>query len=129
MKRPCVVIIEKDIATCEMYQRELEPVFDVYSCVNVKEAQQILSLHDINVIVLEPEGIGFDKLELLNWIKSITQTYNIPLILSSTREISDEDLKIEMAACLVKPVLPTVLSLLIRDVLQFTPMKEVIQAN
>lgn len=114
-----------------MYRRELAHVYDVFPCANLEETWQIFNLHEINVIVLEPDGLGYSESDLLKEIKSNSRNrnFNIPIIISSTKEVVDGNVKKEMAACLVKPVLPSALLLAIRDVLQFTPIKEVIQAN
>ncbi len=121
LKRPTVAIVEKDYATREMYQRELEQSYDVFPCATEVEIWQTLSLHEIDVIVLEPVGLVCDRWELLQGIRVSSRNLNIRIILSSIMEELDGDFKKELAACLTKPVLPSALVLVIQAVLQ-TPL-------
>jgi DNA-binding response OmpR family regulator len=119
-EHPAVAILEKDSATCEMYRRELEHTCEVFPCVTEDEFWQILNTHDINVIVLEPDGLGNNKWDLIQKIKSNPRSMDLPIILISSQDMYDGSFKKELAACLVKPVLPSDLLLVIQQVMQVT---------
>lgn len=117
MKRPAVAVVEKDNATREMYRRELADVYDVVTCTNAMEIWHALNQDEIDVIVVEPEGLECNKWELLQGIRSNSRKPNTPVILCSIKEEFDRDFKEELAACLTKPMLPASLLHVIQGVL------------
>lgn len=116
--RPIVAYLDTDLATREMYRRELEHTCEVFPCETAEAFWQILNAHDINVVVLEPDGLGNNKWDLIQKIKSNPRSMDFPIILISSQEMRDGNLKKNLAACLVKPVLPSDLLLVIQNVLQ-----------
>jgi DNA-binding response OmpR family regulator len=120
-ENPAVAILEKDIATSEMYRRELELTCRVFPCETADEFWQILNAHDINVIVLEPDGLGNNKWDLIQKIQFDPRSMDLPIILISSKELRDGNFEKNLAACLVKPVLPSKLVMVIRDVLHVIP--------
>jgi DNA-binding response OmpR family regulator len=106
---PTILIVETDSATREMYRRELALAYQVFACADNVEAQQILGQHAPDVVVLEPVGCGWGLFEKLKG--------KTPLIVCSTCEVSETRIRKELAACLVKPVLPTELCKAVEAVL------------
>lgn len=116
-RRQAIAILEKDHATREMYCRELVQEYDVFPCASINEARQVLEQREVNALVLEPAAFGLNGFSFFREIKAEPRSANVPVIVCSTREVSDAEIKKELAACLVKPVLPSELSLAVRRVL------------
>lgn len=117
-QRPAIAILEKDHAAREMYCRELAQEFEVFPCASTSEARQVLDQHEIHVMVLEPMEFGQDGWDFFRELKVEPRKANIPVIVCSTQEVSDAEIKKGLAACLVKPVLPSELSLAVQRVLE-----------
>lgn len=97
-QRPTILIIDQDPSTRELYRRELALLYRVFACADENEARQVLSLQKMNVLVLEPVGCGWD---LFYELKG-----SLPVIVCSTSEVRNVHIRKQLAACLVKPVLP-----------------------
>jgi len=117
-QRPAITILEKDQAAREMYCRELAQEYDVFSCASLSEARRVLEQHAVNLLVLETADFGPGGWGFFREMKAEPRRANIPVIVCSTREVRDAEIKKELAACLVKPVLPSELSLVVRHVLE-----------
>ena len=112
-----ILLIEENQPTRELYQRELSRDFKVFACDSENEALALLHCHAVNAIVLEPalrSGQGWSFLAML---RDMAQTRAIPVILCSTMDERRRGLELGAALCLTKPVLPVVLSEVIRQVI------------
>ncbi len=117
-QRPAIAILEKDHAARELYCRELAQKYDVFSCASPSEARQVLEQHEVNVLVLEPAEFGQSGWGFFRELRAEPRSANIPVIVCSTQEVRDAEIKKDLAACLVKPVLPSELSLTVQRVLE-----------
>lgn len=112
-----ILLIEDNQPTRELYQRELSRDFKVFTCDSENEALALLHSHVVNVIVLEPalqSGQGWSFLAMLH---DMAQTRAIPVILCSTVDGRRRGLELGATLCLTKPVLPVILSEIIRQLL------------
>ena len=118
IQRQTIVIIEKDHAAREMYRRELAQEFDVFPCANIEDANQVLDQRTVDVVVWEPVQSGDKGWAFLHGIKANPRLAEISVIVCSTLEVRDVDVKNQLAACLVKPVVPSELFLAIHNVME-----------
>lgn len=117
-QRPAIAVIEKDHAAREMYCRELAQEYEVFPCASTSDAGHFLDQCEIHVVVFEPMEFGQDGWDFFHALKAEPRKANIPVIMCSTQEVRDAEIKKGLAACLVKPVLPSELSLAVRHVLE-----------
>jgi DNA-binding response OmpR family regulator len=104
---PAILIVEHDTPTRELYLRELSRDFQVFGCCDSCAALEMLRVHDIRAIVLEPGAVDSGGWDLLSDLKAGTRA--IPVILCSTLDERKRGLELGASAYLVKPVLPAAL--------------------
>jgi DNA-binding response OmpR family regulator len=102
-----ILIVETDQATRELYRRELEPAYKVFTCSNEEDVARLLEQETIHAVILEPAGFGDSGWRI---VESLTKSCSVPLILCSSLDERGRGLALGVAAYLVKPVLPSELA-------------------
>jgi DNA-binding response OmpR family regulator len=115
---PTILLVEKDTVTRELYQRELATQFTVISCADVVMAREAIARNRVDVLIIEPAGLGTEGWGMLQEFKQDPCYANLPIIVCSTLDAYDASLKSLFIACLVKPVLPANLILAVQEILQ-----------
>lgn len=111
---PAILLIDDDGPTLELYAGVLSHDYQIFTCSNQQDAIDILSTHDLRVVVLEPSVVGYQG---WGFLEEITRVYAIPVVVCSALE--ERRLGIEAGAIvyLVKPVLPSTLLDVLRGIL------------
>ena len=104
-----ILIVDNDLPTLELYQRELGREYRVLTCTDERGATEVLSSEYISAVVLEPFALGEN-----GWARLAEMTHGpserpVPVLVCSTQDDRKRDLAMGAVACLVKPVLPTTL--------------------
>jgi len=114
-----VLIVENDIPTLELYQRELSRDYQILACCEAQQALDWLRAQHaqrISVVVLEPSTPDGRGWSLLAAIKSLPGPAPIPVVLCSILDERKRGMEMGAAAYLVKPVLPTTLRETLRKI-------------
>ena len=104
-----ILILDDDLATLELYQRELGREYRVLTCTNALQAREVLGAEDVSAIVLEPVALGEQGWAKLAAITNRPTHRPVPVLVCSTQDDRRRDMELGATACLVKPVLPTTL--------------------
>jgi DNA-binding response OmpR family regulator len=115
---PQVLLIENDIPTIELYQRELAQSYKIIPCHDESSVLNHLRANDIDAIILEPAFLDTDGWNLLATIKEVTSSTPVPIIVCTTQDAGLRAQKLGAAKCLVKPVLPITLRYLLDELVQ-----------
>lgn len=115
---PTLLIVEKDEATRELYQRELSRTYGVIATGNVSEAIRIVQTRDIAAVILEPAISGDAGWSLITSIRIMARPAPVPVVVCSAWDERRRGLELGAAAYLVKPVLPVTLLNTLNQVLQ-----------
>jgi DNA-binding response OmpR family regulator len=113
-----ILLLEADPVTRELYERELDRHYQVFTGRDESEALQLLRTVDIRAVVLEPamsDGAGWHLLESMQVMKLRSP---MRIILCSVLDDRRRGMNLGAAAYLVKPVLPKTLLDTLRQVLQ-----------
>jgi DNA-binding response OmpR family regulator len=116
--QPDIIIIEGDPLTAELYQRELRRYFNVVTCTEVTAALDYIQEHEPSAVVLEPAGLGKKGWDFLATLKSLPALQSVPVILCSTLDERRKGLEMGAISFLLKPVLPSTLLQVLRQVTQ-----------
>jgi DNA-binding response OmpR family regulator len=111
-----VLIVENDLPTLELYQRELSRDYQILACTEAQQALAWLHAQPISVVVLEPSAPDEQGWSLLAAIKSLPGPAPIPVVLCSTLDERKRGMEMGAVAYLVKPVLPTTLRETLRQI-------------
>ena len=111
-----VLIVENDLPTLELYQRELSRDYQILACREAQQALAWLHTQHISVVVLEPAAHNEQGWSLLATIKSLPGPASIPVVLCSTLDERKRGMEMGAVAYLVKPVLPTTLRETLRQI-------------
>ena len=111
-----ILIVDDDLATLELYQRELQREFRVLTCTDELQASEVLASEDVSAIVLEPVALGEQGWAKLASITHKSTNRPVPVLVCSTQDDRRRDMEMGAAACLVKPVLPTTLLDVLRQI-------------
>ena len=111
-----ILIIESDLPTLELYQRELSRDYKVYSCTTAQQAGTLLRTRRISAVVLEPAIAGEEGWSFLAAMKRRPGRACIPIVLCSTLDERKRGMEMGAAAYLVKPVLPSTLLAALHEV-------------
>ena len=104
-----ILIVDDDLATLELYERELGREYRVLTCTDEIQASEVLGSEDISAIVLEPVAFGEQGWAKLTAIAHMPTKRPVPVLVCSTQDDRRRGLEMGATACLVKPVLPTTL--------------------
>ena len=113
-----ILLLEADPVTRELYERELDRHYQVFTGRDECEALQLLRTVDIRAVVLEPamsDGAGW---HLLESIHAMQLRSPLRIILCSVLDDRRRGMNLGAAAYLVKPVLPKTLLDTLQQVLQ-----------
>jgi DNA-binding response OmpR family regulator len=116
-----ILLLEADPVTRELYQRELDRHYRVFTGRDESEALQLLRTVDIRAVVLEPamsDGAGWRLLESMRAMQSMQPGSPLRIILCSVLDERRRGMNLGAAAYLVKPVLPKTLLDTLQQVLQ-----------
>lgn len=109
MLRPAgtVLIIENDLATSEMYQRALGQHYQVLTSTVDQDVLTLISATPLHAIVLEPGPLNGPGWTLLAELEQLPNTRSIPVIICTSQDRRRLAMEMNVAAYLVKPVLPS----------------------
>ena len=116
--RPALLIVEKDEATRELYQRELSRTYSVITTENAQQALEVLKNQEIAAVILEPATSDDAGWDLISFIRHMGNGSPIQVILCSALDERRRGIGLGAAAYLVKPVLPMTLLDTLNHVLQ-----------
>jgi DNA-binding response OmpR family regulator len=107
---PCtILIVDNDLPTLELYQRELGREYRVLTCTDEREASDLLGSEDVSAVVLEPVALTEQGWAKLAAITHLPSGRPVPVVVCSTQDDRKHGFEMGAVACLVKPVLPTTL--------------------
>lgn len=106
---PAIVLIEKDEVTLEIYRRELDKSFTVFTFLEIDGVLETIRHQDIQAVVIEPEIQSGEGWELIRSIQAAFPERCIPIIVCSTRDTSSTGPARYVTRYLTKPVLPKTL--------------------
>jgi DNA-binding response OmpR family regulator len=109
-----ILIVDDDVPTLELYQRELGREYRVLTCTDAVEATEVLEREDVSAVVLEPVAVGDQGWARLAAIAHTPAEHAVPMLVCSTQDDRRRDRAMGAAASLVKPVLPTTLLAAVR---------------
>lgn len=101
------ILLVDDVQTVELYARALRQSYRVLTTSSFSAAEQFLSQQQPELVIVEPSIGGKQGWE---WVRSIIQTYAIPLIICSALDERKRGLEVGVSAYLIKPVPPALLS-------------------
>jgi DNA-binding response OmpR family regulator len=116
--RPFLLIVEKDEATRELYQRELSRTYSVITTEDAQQALDVLQPKEIAAVILEPATSGDAGWALISSIRDMRDRSPVRVILCSVLDERRRGMRLGAAAYLVKPVLPITLLDTLNQVLQ-----------
>ena len=117
-ERLCLLIVEKDEATRELYRRELSRTYNVITTEGAQQALEVLQTQEIAAVILEPDASDDTGWALIYSIRTMRDRSPIQVILCSALDERRRGMKLGAAAYLVKPVLPMTLLDTLNHVLQ-----------
>jgi DNA-binding response OmpR family regulator len=88
------------------------------TCDNELAALSYIEKYEPSAIVLEPVGLGKTGWEFLGKLKTLPKIKTIPVILCSTLDERRKGLEMGAASFLLKPVLPSTLLQILRQLTQ-----------
>ena len=113
-----ILLLEADPVTRELYERELDRHYRVFTGQDESEVLQILRTVDIRAVVLEPAMCNGAGWRLMESIRGVPSCPNLRIILCSVLDERRRGMNLGAAAYLVKPVLPKTLLDTLQQVLQ-----------
>jgi DNA-binding response OmpR family regulator len=119
--KPALLIIDDDLPTLELYQRELSDEYSVLTCQDRLEAERLVATPGLCAVILEPTISGGAGWHLLEDLRREVGRKFFPVILCSSSDERKRGLKAGAQAFLIKPVLPADLHLTLRRVIAFHP--------
>lgn len=109
-----VLIIENDLATAEMYQRTLSQHYRVFTTTIEQDALALVNANTLHAVVLEPGPLDSQGWALLAELQHHPGMHSIPIIICTSQDRRRLGLEMDVAAYLVKPVLPATLLKMVR---------------
>lgn len=113
-QRQRVLVIDPDQATCDLYQRTLGATFDLLACNGSGEGLGVLAAGAVDAVVLEPHHPHDVDWKLARILAEQSGALHIPLLIFSAVEV-DLPERLGAAAYLLKPVSPTIILSLLRQ--------------
>ena len=118
-KRPVqrtILIVDDDVPTLELYQRELAREYRVLTCTDEHEATELLEHEDVSAVVLEPVAVGDQGWARLAAMTHTQAERSVPVLVCSTQDDRRRDVAMGAVGRLVKPVLPATLLAALRTI-------------
>lgn len=114
--KPNVLVLDEDLLALELYSRELQGSYKVFTSESVEETRKYLQNMTIEVLIMEPTVNDDEGWALLSEIRS---SPNPPaVILCSVEDDRKVGLEGGAHAFVVKPVLPTTLHTLLDEIVE-----------
>jgi len=109
-----ILIIENDLATAEMYQRALSQHYQVFTSTVEEDVLALVSVNTPHAVVLEPGPLNGPGWTLLAELQRHPSPRYIPIIVCTSQARRRLGMEMNVAAYLVKPVLPATLLNIVR---------------
>jgi DNA-binding response OmpR family regulator len=119
--KPALLIVDDDLPTLELYQRELSAEYSVFTCQDRAEAEKLAATPGLCALILEPTIAGGAGWQLLEHLRREVGRIAFPVILCSSSDERKRGLRAGAQAFLIKPVLPADLHLTLRRVIAYHP--------
>ena len=116
--RLCLLIVEKDEATRELYRRELSRTYNVITTEDAQQALEVLKTQEVAAVIIEPAASDDAGWVLISSIRDMKNRSPVQVILCSALDERRRGMRLGAAAYLVKPVLPMTLLDTLNYVLQ-----------
>jgi len=113
---PTLLIVDDDLPTLELYQRELSAEYRVLTCQGRIEAEKLIETSGLCALILEPTIAGGEGWTLLRLLRKAGHRSWFPVILCSSSDERKRGLEEGAQAFLIKPVLPADLHYTLRRV-------------
>ena len=84
--RHTILIVDDDLATLELYERELGREYRVLTCTDELQASEVLASEGISAIVLEPVALGEEGWAKLAAITHLLTKRPVPVLVCSTQD-------------------------------------------
>jgi DNA-binding response OmpR family regulator len=111
-----ILIVDDDVPTLELYQRELGREYRVLTCTDELEATALLEREDVSAVVLEPVAVSEQGWARLAAMTHLPARPTVPVLVCSTQDTRRRDVVMSTAGWLVKPVLPATLLAAVRRI-------------
>ena len=105
-KKLFILIIDDDLPTLRLYQRELNADYHVVICQERTQAEEILQTLHISAVILEPNMSNGDGWKLIATMHLPGRSNRFPIILCSSSDEKKRGLEAGATLFLTKPVLP-----------------------
>ncbi|HHY53966.1 MAG TPA: response regulator [Chloroflexi bacterium] len=109
-RKPTVLILDRDEATCDLYRRELGQRFTVLTAVEERDAWRLLTTEEVDGVILEPAVLEDEAWSFIARLHALGRYRHTPIILCSTLDARRRGAELGIAAYLIKPVVPQLLS-------------------
>ncbi len=113
-----ILLLESDDATRDLYRRELSRRYRVVCSDDIQEAMTLVRSGTVRAIVLEPAWCDESGWQLMELISRLPDRQRMPIIVVTVLDRRRQGLQLGAAAYCIKPVLPSTLLDLLRQVLQ-----------
>ena len=114
--KPSLLIVDDDLPTLELYQRELSDDYQVLICQERSQAELLMETPGLCAIILEPTLSGGEGWKLLAHVSKLKNRRNFSVILCSTSDERKRGIKEGAHVFLTKPVLPAALHTLLDQI-------------
>jgi response regulator RpfG family c-di-GMP phosphodiesterase len=114
--KPSLLIVDDDLPTLELYQRELSEDYLVLTCQERAQAELLKETPGLCAIILEPTLSGGDGWKLLAYLNKLKNRLNFSVILCSTSDERKRGIREGAHVFLTKPVLPAALHTLLDQI-------------
>ncbi len=112
-----VLLLESDDATRDLYRRELSRRYQVVCSEDVQEAMTIVRSGTAQALILEPAWCNESGWQLMDLIGRLPDRQRIPIVVVTVLDQRCQGLQLGAAAYCIKPVLPTTLLDLLKQIL------------
>lgn len=111
-----LLIVDDDLPTLELYQRELSGDYLVLTCQERSQAEQLIETPGLCAIILEPTLSGGEGWKLLSYLSKLKNRLDFSVILCSSSDERKRGIKEGAHVFLTKPVLPATLHTLLDQI-------------
>jgi DNA-binding response OmpR family regulator len=114
--KPSLLIVDDDLPTLELYQRELSEDYQVLTCQDRSQAELLIETPGLCAIILEPTLSGGDGWKLLAHLSKLKNRLDFSVILCSSSDERKRGIREGAHVFLTKPVLPAALHALLDQI-------------